>query len=249
MEQQSQAQTNEVKTKPGWNRRKVLTIVTTVALVLAVTLCVVVVSQVLSKGYVSLGGYSMFRVSTGSMEPALPIGTLLISKEVPIAEVQVDDIVNFRAKSSNMLGAVITHRVINIFESNSGEIYLETKGDANSSPDGSYVEQKNLIGIVVYHTSSGNIISVLVSLLSSPVGFFACIVIPCLIFGLLTMRACIGSLRKEMDALTQLEESGEKPDVLKDQLGEKKYQELCDRLRGELLEELKQSADLEETTE
>ena len=248
MEQQAQEQSYEIKTKPGISRRKVLAVTTTVALILAVVLCVVVVSQVLSKGYVSLGGYSMFRVSTGSMEPTLPVGTLLISKEVPISEIRVDDIVNFRSKSANMLGAVITHRVIDILESADGQIYLETKGDANQYPDSSYVEQKNLIGVVVYNTADGNFFSELIGIITSPIGFFACIVCPCLIFGVLTMRTCIRNIQKEMEALSQEAEASDEDSLMR-QIGEKEYQELCDRLRGELLEELKQSADLEETTE
>lgn len=247
MEQQAKLQNNEEKTKPGhWKGMKVIS---TVALALAMILCVVVISQVLSQGYVSVCGYSMFRVTTGSMEPTLPVGTLLIVKEVPIEQIEQDDIVTFRSKSSNMLGAVITHRVVNIFENTQGQIFLETKGDNNSDPDGSFVEQNNLIGRVVYNTSSGNIFSELMGVLTDPVGFFACIVLPCLVFGVLIMRNTIKNIRTEMEALSRELDSEEKPDPLKKQMGTEEYQALCDRLRGELLEELKQSADLEEKTE
>lgn len=59
MEQQAKLQNNEEKTKPGhWKGMKVIS---TVALALAMILCVVVISQVLSQGYVSVCGYSMFR--------------------------------------------------------------------------------------------------------------------------------------------------------------------------------------------
>lgn len=242
-------QNEEMKTKPGPNRRKVLTAVTSVALALAMILCVVVVCQVLSNGYVSVFGYSMFRVTTGSMEPELPVGTLLVANEVSISEIRVDDIVIFRSKSSDMLGAVITHRVINILENSNGQIFLETKGDANQYPDASYVEQKNLIGRVVYNTSSGNPVSELMSIITSPIGFFACIVFPCLVLGVLIMRNTIKNIRTEMENLSQELDAEENKDPLIKQMGTKEYQALCDRLRGELLEELKQSADLEEKTE
>ena len=79
MEQQAQ---EKKKTKHGFDRRKFWRGFSTVCLILAMALCVVVVSQVLSQGYVSIGGYSMFRVVTPSMEPTLPVGALLLSEEV-----------------------------------------------------------------------------------------------------------------------------------------------------------------------
>lgn len=248
------------KSKHGFDRRKFWGRFSTVCLVLAMILCVVVVSQILSQGYVSIGGYSLFRVVTPSMEPTLPVGALLLAEEVPISEVQVDDIVVFRSKQSDMLGAIITHRVINVLESANGEIFLETKGDNNNYPDASYVEQKNIIGRVVTHTGDGNIFSGLISGLTSPMGFFAFIVFPCLIVGVVIMRGTIKNIRAEMEVLTQeLEETegaagkGKSDDpktaTLEKQMGEQAYQQLCERLRNELLEELKQSADQEETTE
>jgi len=179
------------KTKHGFDRRKFWRGFSTVCLALAMILCVFVVSQVLSQGYVSIGGYSVFRVVTPSMEPTLPVGALLLSQEVPISEVQVDDIVVFRSKQSDMLGAVITHRVINILENANGEIFLETKGDNNNYPDASYVEQKNIIGRVVIHTGDGNVFSEVIGGLTSPMGFFAFIVFPCLIVGVVIMRGTI----------------------------------------------------------
>ena len=66
----------------------------------------------------------------------------------------------------------------------------------------------------------------------------------CLVIGVFTMRDCVKNLRDEMDAITkQLNEVEETVNNgLEQQLGEEAYQELCERLRGELLEELKQSA-------
>lgn len=238
-----------VKDQPLSKREKRTAVVSTAILVMAVVLCIVVVSQVLSKGYVSVGGYSMFRVSTGSMEPELSIGTLLVSKQTPISDIAVNDIVNYRAKSSSMLGMVITHRVISIQQGADGEIYLETKGDANQYPDASYVEQKNLIGKVVYRTEEGNVFATLLGILTSPVGFLACIVLPCLAFGMFTVRDCIKNVQKEIDLMSRQLQSGEEKEPLEKELGTQEYQALCDRLRGEILKELNQGAEEMDTTE
>lgn len=235
-----------------WIPQDIASVVVSWALVISVLLCVGVLAQVLSKGYVSVGGYSMFRVVTGSMEPEIPVGSLIISKSVEIEEIQTGDIVNFRSKESGMLGMVITHRVIGRYENANGNILLETKGDANRYTDGFFVEKDNLIGKTVSYTKEGNLIAGILSLLTNKVGFLACIVIPCLMIGILTMRDCVNSLREEIDAVSQqLDEvkdaaSNRAPEQ---QLSETEYQALCDRLRSELLEELKQGEEKDTTEE
>lgn len=249
MKQQQQVEHQEEKKNAGSKRRKILKIVTSAILVVTLILCVVVVSQILSQGYVSVGGYSVFRVVTPSMEPTLPVGTLLVAKEVSIAEIQKDDIVVFRSEASDMLGAVITHRVVDIHTDTNGKVYLATKGDNNNSQDGRYVEADNLIGRVENHTSDGNLISDIMGAITSPFGFFAFIVFPCLIFGVFVMRGTINNIRSEMESITQKAKEEEKPIEPEKQMDEAEYKELCERLRAELLEELKQGADLEEKTE
>ncbi len=233
----------------------VASVVVSWTLVVSVLLCVGVLAQVLSKGYVSIAGYSLFRVVTGSMEPEVPVGSLLVSKSVDIDEIQVGDIINFRAQESGMLGMVITHRVIQRYEDEEGNILLETKGDANRYADGYLVEDVNLIGKTVSYTKDGNLIAGILSLLTNKIGFLACIVVPCLMIGVLTMRDCIKNLRDEIEEVSrQLNEKTQEEGIrdpansLEQQLSEAEYQELCARLRNELMEELKQGEE-KQTTE
>ena len=202
------------------------------------------IAQVLSKGYVSIANYSMFRVVTGSMEPAIPVGSLLISQDMDIDQIQVGDVVNYRSREPGMFGIIITHRVIAIHRNAEGQIYLETKGDANQYPDGHLVDENYLIGKTVFFTKQNNPFARILNFLTSSNGFLTCIVLPCLVIGVFTMRDCVKNLREEMDAITkQLNEVEETVSGgLEQQLGEEAYQELCERLKGELLEELKQSA-------
>lgn len=214
-------------------------------LILALVLCVTVISQVLGRGYISVSGYSLFRVATGSMEPELPIGTLLITQKTEISDIKNGEIVTFRSKQVGMLGVIITHRVVGIHENMNGVVYLETKGDANQYADGHYVDESNLIGRVVYSTGEGNVFAAVIQFLSSPAGFLACIVLPCLIGGILLMREAVGNLKSEIDTIKKelLEpETAPQKDELEERLGKEAYLELCDQLRNELLEELKQSA-------
>ena len=218
-------------------------------LIIALILCVFVISQVLSQGYISIGGYSMFRVATGSMEPELPIGTLLISEKTEISRIQKGDIVNYHSKLNGMIGVVITHRVIDIHQDANGTIYLETKGDANQYADGSYVDEGNLIGKVVFATAKGSVFAYLIQFLTSEVGFLVCIVLPCLAIGLMIMRDTVGSMKKEIDTLKKEMEEPEKPEAgdLEQQMGQEAYGQLCEKLRKELLEELNQGAEKVDT--
>lgn len=214
-------------------------------LVLTLFLCVTVIGQVLGNGYVSLCGYSMFRVATGSMEPELSVGTLIVTKETPIENIQKGDIVTFRSKQAGMLGVIITHRVVAIHENENGVVLLETKGDANPYADSHFVDKTNLIGRMVMATEEGNALAAIIQFLSSPAGFLACIVLPCLIGGIFLMRESVGNLKKEIDQIKNEppESQEETPEQsLENQLGQEAYSELCEKLRNELLEELKQSA-------
>ncbi|MDO4651148.1 MAG: S26 family signal peptidase [Eubacteriales bacterium] len=93
-----------------------MSLLVTVLLVLAVALCLYTAVQVLSNGYVNLGGFMMFRVVTGSMEPTIPVGALLVTQQVDIESIRMDDIICFRTQVSEIWGKIVTHRVVGIWE-------------------------------------------------------------------------------------------------------------------------------------
>lgn len=247
MELQETSTTEEIAPAGGKKRS---TIVISVLMALAVLLCIFVIGQVLSKGYVSVGKFSLFRVVTGSMEPAMPVGTVLITKDTPISQIQVGDIVTFRSQKNGMFNVVVTHRVISVQEGRSGKLYLETKGDANTSADASFVDEDYLIGKVIFFTGQNNILTKILSFITGRIGFLACIVLPCVIIGTLIMRDCIVSMRKELDNINQeIDNINQKVDQsLEQQMDKEEYDALCQRLRNELIKELKQGAE-QETTE
>lgn len=90
-------------------------------------------------------GYNIYTVITGSMEPAIPTGSLVYVKGVPAADVKEDDVIAFYG--SNNSSAIITHRVV----ANS-EIMGEfiTKGDANKTKDMNPIPYADYIGKVVF---------------------------------------------------------------------------------------------------
>ena len=88
-------------------------------------------------------GYVLYTVITGSMEPNVPVGSLVFVKSVDPADVQEKDIIAFYGgKDSN---AIITHRVVE------NRVFIGdfiTKGDANSDNDMNPVDYEELIGRV-----------------------------------------------------------------------------------------------------
>ena len=88
-------------------------------------------------------GYELYTVITGSMEPNVPVGSLVFVKDVDPVEVQEKDVIAFYGgKDSN---AIITHRVVE------NRVFMGdfiTKGDANSDNDMNPVDYEELIGRV-----------------------------------------------------------------------------------------------------
>lgn len=226
--------------------RRRINVLITVLLVFAVLLCLWVTFQVIGKGYVNLFGYSLFRVVTGSMEPTIPVGSLLVCKHVGMEAVQLEDIICFRAQESAIFGQMMTHRVTGIFPMADGSLLFETRGDANLTADGFLVSQTNFVGKVIWHTGASSVLSSILSFCSNKIGFLACIVIPILILGGLLMKDCVNNIRSELQkAMDELERGPVSPEPDPEpllELTEEERQEMYERIRAEVLEELMKGA-------
>lgn len=264
--------------------KKIVSSLVTLLLVCTVFLCFSVVMQVLNKGYASIGGYSLFRVVTGSMEPEIFAGELIASKSVDIDTLEVGDVICFRSKSPQMLGRSITHRVIGRSVDTEGNVQLLTKGDANLSVDEYYVTQDNLIGVVVWQSHTDSFLSDFVGFFSNKISFLACIALPCLLIAGLIFRDCVKNVKQDIakamqellenegqataleldpteeEAMSRILESEteEQPSDSQSQKEEtanrvsmemdpREYEEMYARIRAELIEELKQEHDREQT--
>lgn len=203
--------------------------------VLAALLCLHATVQVLSQGYVNCWGYSLFRVVTGSMEPTLPVGTLLLTEQTDMQDIQVNDIICFQAQESAIFGKMMTHRVVGIHNGADGALLFETKGDANLAQDGYLVTQTNFVGKVIWYTGAGNVLSTIFSFVTNKVGFLACIVIPCFLLAGLLLRDCVQNIRRELKlALDEMDEASD----VRLELTSEEREEMSKRIRAELTEEL-----------
>lgn len=74
----------------------------------------------------NLLGFQLYVVQSGSMEPTLNVGTVILSRKPEHPEsLAVNDIVTFKSLS----GPVITHRIVETVTDGEGNIAYRTKGD------------------------------------------------------------------------------------------------------------------------
>lgn len=111
-------------------------------------LALVVLLGVMAIVVPAVGGATPMTVLTGSMEPNLPPGTLVIVKPTPTQDLRVGDVITYRITPT--APGVVTHRVTTITNSAGGEQTFATKGDNNDVADANPVEPSQVVGKLWY---------------------------------------------------------------------------------------------------
>ena len=113
------------------------------------TVVVVVAGAALVVGVLvpRLAGATPYAVLTGSMAPAMPVGSLVVVR--PSDHVVVGDVITFQLRSGEP--EVVTHRVVGLGTTTQGERRYTTQGDANPIPDSARVAPVQVRGVAWYH--------------------------------------------------------------------------------------------------
>ena len=139
-----------MKNKKKWYQQPSnwLLLVGTIILVpiLIMNLCIMYQAKTNKDEVPSVFGFKPFIVLSGSMEPEIHKGDMILTKNINPAELKKDDVLAFRDAENT----VTTHRIIDIVE-NDGVKYFITKGDNNSSQDKNLVEYEDVEGIYLFH--------------------------------------------------------------------------------------------------
>lgn len=117
----------------------------TLAWVLVVICGLAIVATVLVPRLI---GAEPYTVVSSSMEPAIPVGSIVVAQEVSEGQVQFDDIVTYQLESGEP--QTVTHRVVAV-DIVEGETRYRTQGDANDSADADPVRPEQVRGKVIYH--------------------------------------------------------------------------------------------------
>lgn len=116
------------------------------------------------------GNLKILVVQSGSMEPAINTGSIVVIR--PVSEYKVGDIITFGPVTNTR--PATTHRIIDR-EVAVGEVLYVTKGDANEDPDVKSVAKKDILGKVILDIPYAGYA---VDTARKPYGFLALIIIP-----------------------------------------------------------------------
>lgn len=176
--------------------------------VIVLLMLVVVILQRVSDNSISLGGYRLFTVATGSMEPKYEVGDILISKEINPNDIQIGDDIVYRGKEGSFNGKVVTHQVVSIRDEE-GNKKIITKGIANTEEDPE-IDSTQVYGKVIYKVNTLSFIS---QIIKNIYVFYFIIFVP---IAIIIFRQIRYYLRKDDDEEELREETEEDKDQEKD---------------------------------
>lgn len=86
-------------------------------------------------------GYQLKIVQSGSMEPGIKTGSVIIVEQIHEQEnFAENDVITFREENNRL----VTHRIIEVIQQDQTAVY-RTKGDHNDGPDKNLVLQENIV--------------------------------------------------------------------------------------------------------
>jgi len=109
-------------------------------------------------------------VKSGSMEPAIPTGSIVVVK--PVASYRFNDVITFGPDTKTQVPT--THRIIGVHGEGAATTYT-TKGDANEEADEEIVQRRDIIGKVVFSLPYAGFV---LDFARQPIGFILLIAVP-----------------------------------------------------------------------
>jgi len=115
-------------------------------------------------------GHQVFIVRGASMEPTIPLGSIVLVHAVDPHSIQTGQVVTYRSAQ----GTAVTHRVMAIADGTG--LMFTTKGDASAAADPAPIPASEIVGDV---ESSVPVVGYLITAITSPVGLFLAMAILC----------------------------------------------------------------------
>jgi signal peptidase len=82
----------------------------------------------------ALFGYDRYVITGGSMTGSIARGSVVFDRAVPVAKLEVGDVITYRPPGA-AAGHLVTHRIVSIARGPAGVRTFRTKGDANRGAD------------------------------------------------------------------------------------------------------------------
>lgn len=83
----------------------------------------------------SLLGYERYVITGGSMSGTFEKGSIAFEKPVPVADLQVGDVITYLPPADSGATQLVTHRIVKATVLETGMRQFQTQGDANPDPD------------------------------------------------------------------------------------------------------------------
>ena len=118
--------------------RKIWRVVSTLIVIAVLLMLAAVFVQRITGREPSLFGYRMNYIRTGSMDPTIKEGDVILCRNVDAGSVAKGDIITYTNDgrlTSLPAGETVCHRVVEEPYTEDGEIHLTTRGDANGASD------------------------------------------------------------------------------------------------------------------
>ncbi|MCK5096337.1 MAG: signal peptidase I [Candidatus Pacebacteria bacterium] len=116
------------------------------------------------------GNIAVKVVLSGSMEPAIPVGSVIVIK--PAESYAVGDVITFGKDTKTSIPT--THRIVDV-RIEGEETFFKTQGDANEDPDMSELKEGAIAGKVLITIP---FLGYLIDFARQPIGFILLIIIP-----------------------------------------------------------------------
>jgi len=138
------------------------------AILLGITLLAI---YIISSNFNIFGGYQPFLVQSGSMEPSIMTGDVIVIQNR--GTYFINEVVTFRTNANDR---IVTHRIVAVDTAN--EKKYSTKGDANRTGDEDIISDQQIIGKVVLVIPK---LGYFVAFSKSPRGLIFLLIIPAVV--------------------------------------------------------------------
>ena len=186
----------------------------------------VISAKILSKQAGGAPKISLFTIVSGSMEPAIKVGDVILDVRVDEAKtLKIGDVITFKSTNSLLPDMTITHRILDIRDS-SGTLEFITKGDFNKTADSTPVKPEDIIGKTVLKIPQLGHIQLF---LATKMGWIIVILIPALgiiVYDVMKLFKLIGA----KGDVKKVESNSQVPNLAKKE-EDKKIAETLERIR------------------
>lgn len=149
--------------------RKILNWIVNIGIGLLIVLIVLsLVSKYNRSDYIL--NFAPMKVLSGSMEPQIKVGDMVIAKKIEPCLIEEGDIISYRMNNK----VNVTHRVLEVFNEYD-DFSFKTKGDANNIEDSELVLEDNVIGKLVFRVPK---VGYFIDFMTKPLGFLALFILP-----------------------------------------------------------------------